>query len=63
MRIHKCSNCGAYTIKESCVKCNAPTKVVGPARFSPQDTYGRYRRMMKEEMKDEDSRGQHTREA
>ncbi len=52
MRLKKCPACGAYTIKDQCVKCNAPARVAAPARYSPQDPYGKYRRMMKEEMSD-----------
>jgi H/ACA ribonucleoprotein complex subunit 3 len=52
MRLLKCQSCGTYTLKGACAKCGAQTKVVGPARYSPQDPYGRYRRMMKEEMRD-----------
>jgi H/ACA ribonucleoprotein complex subunit 3 len=55
MKIHKCQKCGTYTLKGECVKCNAHTSTVGPARYSPQDPYGRYRRMMKEEMDDGNS--------
>ncbi|MFH1054604.1 MAG: RNA-protein complex protein Nop10 [Candidatus Altiarchaeota archaeon] len=50
MKILKCVECGLYTLKETCAKCNGRTKHVEPARYSPQDPYGRYRRMMKEEM-------------
>ena len=52
MRIRKCASCGSYTLKESCIRCNVSSSVVGPARYSPQDPYGRYRRMMKERMAD-----------
>jgi len=52
MRIRKCRTDGTYTMKEACPKCQGPTVQVGPARYSPQDTYGKYRRMMKEQMRD-----------
>lgn len=52
MNLHKCVGCGAYTMKEACPKCGGRTVNPGPARYSPQDPYGRYRRMMKERMRD-----------
>ncbi len=51
MKIHKCPGCGSYTLKGACPKCGSQTNPVGPARYSPEDRYGRYRRMMKEEMR------------
>ena len=51
MKIRKCSNCGAYTLKESCMRCGGATNRVRPAKFSPEDPYGKYRRMMKAEIK------------
>ncbi|MFH1403623.1 MAG: RNA-protein complex protein Nop10 [Candidatus Altiarchaeota archaeon] len=50
MRMHYCRQCKAYTLKEACSKCNAVTTSIGPARYSPQDQYGKYRRMMKKQM-------------
>jgi len=52
MRMRKCPNCGAYTLRESCIRCGGPTNRVKPARFSPEDRYGKYRRMMKAELKE-----------
>jgi H/ACA ribonucleoprotein complex subunit 3 len=46
--MRRCQVCGTYTLKDVCVKDNAPTAIVGPARYSPQDPYGKYRRLMKE---------------
>lgn len=31
-------------MKELCPKCNSPTAVPKPPRFSPEDKYGDYRR-------------------
>jgi len=52
MRMRKCLNCGTYTLRESCIRCGGPTNRVKPARFSPEDRYGKYRRMMKAELKE-----------
>jgi len=54
MKMRRCQGCGQYTLKDTCPRCNTPSKAVGPARYSPQDPYGRYRRQMKEAMKDGD---------
>jgi H/ACA ribonucleoprotein complex subunit 3 len=50
MKIRKCLKCGTYTLKASCERCNESSHQVGPARYSPQDPYGKYRRQMKEQM-------------
>jgi len=38
-----------YTLKDSCPACGAPCVNPAPARFSPDDHYGQYRRRMKKE--------------
>jgi len=47
MKIMKCQNCGAYTLKTTCEKCNGKAVHAQPARYSPEDRYGKYRLMMK----------------
>ncbi|MGA1865866.1 MAG: RNA-protein complex protein Nop10 [Thermoplasmatota archaeon] len=44
-RILRCNECMRYTLKEKCRECDAPTVNTFPPRYSPQDRYGRYRRM------------------
>ncbi|HNW37828.1 MAG TPA: RNA-protein complex protein Nop10 [Methanosarcina vacuolata] len=46
-KIRKCKNCGRYTLREICLGCGGKTFSPIPARFSPKDPYGRYRRMSK----------------
>jgi H/ACA ribonucleoprotein complex subunit 3 len=46
-KIKKCEVCGEYTLKAVCERCGRRTKNPMPPRFSPKDSYGRYRRMMK----------------
>jgi H/ACA ribonucleoprotein complex subunit 3 len=53
MKIHKCPKCGSYTLKNICPKCGSETFEAKPAKFSPEDHYGKYRRMMKREEKKE----------
>ncbi|MDP6303308.1 MAG: RNA-protein complex protein Nop10 [Candidatus Nitrosopelagicus sp.] len=47
-QLRKCTECGAYTLKEMCKKCDKSTKSVHPAKFSPDDKYLRYRIAEKE---------------
>jgi H/ACA ribonucleoprotein complex subunit 3 len=44
-----CSNCQEYTLEENCPTCGQQTHTPEPARFSPQDPYGEYRRKLKKE--------------
>lgn len=41
-----CRACDRYTMAEACPTCHAPTRSPHPARFSPQDRYGEYRRRL-----------------
>ena len=43
----KCPDCGGYTLETVCRECNGATINPLPARYSPQDKYGKYRRAMK----------------
>ncbi|MDI9609700.1 MAG: RNA-protein complex protein Nop10 [Archaeoglobaceae archaeon] len=47
--IKKCSNCGNYTLREKCPNCGGSTRMPIPPRFSPEDPYGKYRRMLRKE--------------
>ena len=42
-QLRKCTKCRAYTLRDICKKCNENTKIVHPAKFSPDDKYLRYR--------------------
>ncbi|MFA4861806.1 RNA-protein complex protein Nop10 [Methanoregula sp.] len=46
-RIRYCPADHTYTLSPTCPKCGRPTAVAHPARFSPEDKYGNYRRMAK----------------
>ena len=52
MSVHilKCQKCGTYTIKGKCPKCSSVPVSPIPAKYSPEDPYGRYRREAKKEM-------------
>jgi len=43
--ILKCPICNSYTIKEE--HCNKKTITIKPAKYSPDDKYGKYRRTAK----------------
>jgi len=44
----KCGKCGKYTMKEEC-GCGGKAITPKPAKFSPEDKYGKYRRQAKSE--------------
>jgi len=46
----KCKSCGEYTLKGKCPYCGGEVGVVYPAKFSPEDKYGKYRRMLKRQI-------------
>lgn len=43
--IYKCPSCLRYSLRKKCPKCGAETKDPHPPKFSPEDKYGKYRRM------------------
>ncbi|MCK5458363.1 MAG: RNA-protein complex protein Nop10 [Thermoplasmatales archaeon] len=48
-----CTKCNNYTFDKICSKCKENTIVKKPARFSPQDHYGKYRRKLKKKNREE----------
>lgn len=46
----RCASCEGYTLRAACPKCGSPTVMAMPAKFSPEDRYGEYRRRLKKEM-------------
>jgi len=53
MKIKRCDSCGVYTLKDTCPKCGAAAKSPHPPKFSPEDKYGKYRRVAKAKSKSE----------
>ncbi|MEE0939074.1 RNA-protein complex protein Nop10 [Methanobrevibacter sp.] len=49
MKMNKCPECGIYTLKDACPKCGGQLKVIYPPKFSIEDKYGKYRRILKKE--------------
>ncbi|WP_332448908.1 RNA-protein complex protein Nop10 [Methanoculleus sp.] len=46
-RIRRCPHDRNYTLSSVCPVCGRPTRPAHPARFSPQDRYGNYRRAVR----------------
>lgn len=42
-----CTKCQEYTLQDVCPRCGASAKPNRPAKFSPEDKYGEYRRKLK----------------
>ncbi|MCI5866782.1 MAG: RNA-protein complex protein Nop10 [Methanosphaera sp.] len=51
-QMRRCKVCNEYTLKDVCPRCDEKTGVIFPARYSPQDKYGKYRRMMKKQQQE-----------
>ena len=47
--LRKCPSCDSYTLKDSCPHCGGATFMPVPAKYSPGDRYGKYRRRLKKE--------------
>jgi H/ACA ribonucleoprotein complex subunit 3 len=47
--ILKCESCGSYGLEDVC-SCGSKRQIIIPAKYSPEDKYGDYRRKAKEEM-------------
>ncbi|MDO5851827.1 MAG: RNA-protein complex protein Nop10 [Methanobacteriaceae archaeon] len=48
-KMKRCKKCKQYTLKEKCPICGEKTGVIYPMKYSPQDKYGKYRRMQKKQ--------------
>jgi len=46
-RMKVCPACGRYTLATTCPVCGEKTRTPHPPKFSPEDRYGKYRRMLK----------------
>ncbi|MFZ0891707.1 MAG: RNA-protein complex protein Nop10 [Thermoplasmata archaeon] len=46
--LRTCRGCHHYTLHEKCPACGTETRTPHPARFNPNDRWGRYRRMLTE---------------
>jgi len=48
-KIFKCAQCNKYTLQKTCPYCNINTINPKPAKFSPEDKFGYWRRQYKQE--------------
>lgn len=46
-----CPKCKTYTLKKTCPKDRTKTVTVKPAKYSPEDKWGKYRRIAKKNEK------------
>lgn len=49
MKMNKCPDCKIYTMEDACPRCGGELKVIYPPKFSIEDKYGKYRRILKKE--------------
>lgn len=48
----KCASCRTYTLRATCPSCGGTTFMAMPAKYSPEDRYGVYRRRLKKELEE-----------
>ena len=48
--LRRCPSCKKYTLREACPLCGGVTFMPIPAKYSPSDKYGEYRRKLKKEI-------------
>lgn len=49
-----CRKCKEYTLKNVCPRCGMSTSVPIPPRYSPEDRWGAYRRMLLKQRREND---------
>jgi len=49
--MRKCPSCGSYSLRDICPQCGENTIIPKPPKFSLEDRWGKYRRMLKRELK------------
>lgn len=45
--LKRCTGCGEYTLQDTCPYCQGRLASARPAKYSPEDHYGKYRRRLK----------------
>lgn len=45
--LKRCTECREYTLQETCPRCGGRAVANRPAKFSPEDHHGDYRRRLK----------------
>ena len=53
VEILDCKKCDKFTVKKECPECHEKVLSTKPAKYSPEDKYGHYRRMAKQQRTDE----------
>jgi H/ACA ribonucleoprotein complex subunit 3 len=49
MKMKRCRSCKEYTLKDECLYCGGEVGVIYPPKYSPEDKYGKYRRILKKQ--------------
>jgi H/ACA ribonucleoprotein complex subunit 3 len=49
MKMKKCRSCDEYTIQAECPYCGGDVREIFPPKYSPEDKYGKYRRLLKKQ--------------
>jgi H/ACA ribonucleoprotein complex subunit 3 len=59
MSLHKCLECGTYTLSETCPKCKCKAVPPAPPKFSLAHAkkYSKYRRALKERIRKQKAQG------
>ncbi|MDI9436786.1 MAG: RNA-protein complex protein Nop10 [Euryarchaeota archaeon] len=50
-KMKRCISCSEYTIQDRCPYCGGNVRVIFPPKYSPEDKYGKYRRILKEQLR------------
>ena len=51
MEILRCTSCSQYTLRPHCPRCSQSAITPKPAKYSPEDKYGEWRRKAKLSLK------------
>ncbi|MBP1944696.1 RNA-protein complex protein Nop10 [Methanobacterium petrolearium] len=49
LKMRRCRSCKEYTLKDRCPHCGGELEVIYPPKYSPEDKYGKYRRILKKQ--------------
>ncbi|MBU2639209.1 MAG: RNA-protein complex protein Nop10 [Nanoarchaeota archaeon] len=51
-----CPKCNNYTLKKTCSNCKTKTISPKPAKYSPEDRFGKYRREYKKNVQNKETK-------
>jgi H/ACA ribonucleoprotein complex subunit 3 len=53
LKMKRCNSCREYTLQDVCPHCGGDVEVIYPPKYSPEDKYGKYRRILKKQLKEQ----------